>query len=198
MKPILMTCKLCYETIYSRWSGEFVSCKCRSCMIDQSHYMSRYLGDPENYIITLPTITPIEEWWDKYYGVDWRQGLLPQKINSVCKHANYPFQLQTNVLDNGFYQLNKKQPFIHQYMLKVIDKCFSPYVLINDEGKEEYYAYVSVQKYNRRYYISVAGCDDCSYTKKVKTLDDVLFEIKALHLLSQAYITTENKWFFSN
>lgn len=43
-------CRLCKGIIFSRYSGEFVSCKCGAISVDQTPYYGRYIGNPEDFI----------------------------------------------------------------------------------------------------------------------------------------------------
>lgn len=38
-------CVRCKDVIFSRYDGEFVSCKCGSISVDQTPYYSRWIGD---------------------------------------------------------------------------------------------------------------------------------------------------------
>lgn len=57
-KPDLYKCPDCLTEIYSRWPGDFVSCKCGACYVDQTNEYIRlggvgieHLGSvPESYI----------------------------------------------------------------------------------------------------------------------------------------------------
>ena len=42
-------CNKCGDKIHSRYSGEFVTCKCGAISVDQTHYYSRYIGSPEDF-----------------------------------------------------------------------------------------------------------------------------------------------------
>ena len=44
-------CRLCHDVIFSRYSGEFVTCKCGSISIDSTEHYTRYIGEPENIIL---------------------------------------------------------------------------------------------------------------------------------------------------
>lgn len=39
------TCKFCNDTIYSKYSGEFVECSCGKLFVDQTPYYGRYGGE---------------------------------------------------------------------------------------------------------------------------------------------------------
>ena len=49
-EPEPLQCRKCKDIIWSRYEGEFVSCKCRAISVDQTRYYSRYIGNPENFI----------------------------------------------------------------------------------------------------------------------------------------------------
>jgi len=44
-------CKKCGDVIFSKRSGQFVSCACHSCFIDETEHYCRYGGNPEDMII---------------------------------------------------------------------------------------------------------------------------------------------------
>ena len=46
-----VTCKKCGDTIRSRYSGEYVTCKCGAISVDQTEWYTRYIGDYEDFII---------------------------------------------------------------------------------------------------------------------------------------------------
>lgn len=48
--PPKVTCSKCEDTIYSKYPGEFVTCKCGSISVDQTPYYSRYLGNREDML----------------------------------------------------------------------------------------------------------------------------------------------------
>ena len=54
--PTPVTCRLCEDTIKSRYSGEFVTCKCGAISVDQTAYYSRYIGNPQDFISPEETI----------------------------------------------------------------------------------------------------------------------------------------------
>ena len=39
-------CLHCEDVIYSKYSGEYVECKCKSIAVDQTPYYSRFIGAP--------------------------------------------------------------------------------------------------------------------------------------------------------
>lgn len=42
---VLCECSTCKDRIFSRYSGEFVSCKCGESFVDQTPYYGRYGGN---------------------------------------------------------------------------------------------------------------------------------------------------------
>ena len=44
-------CKICGDTIHSKWSGDYVSCKCGRAAIDQTHEYARLIGNECDYEI---------------------------------------------------------------------------------------------------------------------------------------------------
>jgi len=44
-------CKICGDTIHSKWSGDYVSCKCGRAAIDQTHEYTRIIGFECDYEI---------------------------------------------------------------------------------------------------------------------------------------------------
>lgn len=38
-------CKICGDTVHSKWSGDYVSCKCGRAAIDQTHEYTRLIGN---------------------------------------------------------------------------------------------------------------------------------------------------------
>lgn len=50
----LTECLKCHDRIFSRWPGEFVTCRCGAVSVDQSPRLSRYLGDRENFVLIEP------------------------------------------------------------------------------------------------------------------------------------------------
>jgi hypothetical protein len=46
-----VTCARCNDIIYSRYSGQFVTCKCGAISVDQTPYYSRYTGNPEDFVV---------------------------------------------------------------------------------------------------------------------------------------------------
>jgi len=43
-------CALCEDIIWSKYSGEYVSCKCGAIAVDQTTHYSRHIGKPSNFI----------------------------------------------------------------------------------------------------------------------------------------------------
>ena len=48
--PTKYECNNCEDVIYSRYEGEFVTCKCGSISVDQTFYYTRLIGKPENFM----------------------------------------------------------------------------------------------------------------------------------------------------
>lgn len=44
-------CAKCNDIIWSRYDGEFRSCKCGAIAVDQTPYYARYIGDQQDIII---------------------------------------------------------------------------------------------------------------------------------------------------
>lgn len=44
-------CKICGDTVHSKWSGDYVSCKCGRTSIDQTHEYTRIIGEKCDYEI---------------------------------------------------------------------------------------------------------------------------------------------------
>jgi len=44
-------CKICGDTVHSKWSGDYVSCKCGRISIDQTHEYTRIIGEKCDYEI---------------------------------------------------------------------------------------------------------------------------------------------------
>lgn len=45
----VITCLKCEDEIYSRYSGEFVACSCKTVFIDETPYYQRIGGDRQNF-----------------------------------------------------------------------------------------------------------------------------------------------------
>jgi hypothetical protein len=45
-----LTCDVCHDSIYSKVSGEYVSCQCGNVSIDQTPYYTRLIGGENGYI----------------------------------------------------------------------------------------------------------------------------------------------------
>ena len=43
-------CAKCHDSIYSRYQGEFVTCKCGSISVDQTKYYVRHIGNLEDFV----------------------------------------------------------------------------------------------------------------------------------------------------
>jgi hypothetical protein len=44
-----VTCNKCGDKIHSKYSGEFVTCKCGAISVDQTKWYQRYIGNPEDF-----------------------------------------------------------------------------------------------------------------------------------------------------
>ena len=44
-KPSKYKCLLCDDVIYSRSEGEYTTCECGACAIDQTRYYTRLIGN---------------------------------------------------------------------------------------------------------------------------------------------------------
>lgn len=44
-------CNKCCDTIWSKYSGDFVSCKCGTISVDQTHDYIRIIGEKEDYLV---------------------------------------------------------------------------------------------------------------------------------------------------
>ena len=42
-------CKICGDTVHSKWSGDYVRCKCGRAAIDQTHEYTRVIGSKDDY-----------------------------------------------------------------------------------------------------------------------------------------------------
>ena len=51
---VKVKCKLCDDTIWSTYDGEFIRCKCGAIFCDQTPYYSRYGGNRGDMVF-LPT-----------------------------------------------------------------------------------------------------------------------------------------------
>ncbi len=185
MKPVFMVCKNCNTTIYSQYSGHFVACTCRHCMIDQTNYYARYIGDPKQYtVIDKIEYYDIIDWWYKYCSIKWDNSLKSisnMNFNNTCCHLNYPFILE-----------NKTPKYLYQFMLQVTQDKYCCYK--TDDNK--YFVYVTVCKIDdKKFKFTLAGCDDSIYTKHVSSLAKVVDTIKSLTTFSEFAITPELGWF---
>jgi hypothetical protein len=43
-------CAKCGDIIYSKYKGEFVTCKCGSISVDQTQYYGRLIGNKEDFV----------------------------------------------------------------------------------------------------------------------------------------------------
>ena len=43
-KPVIYRCSHCLSTFYSAYPGEFVSCQCGKCAVDQTLWYTRHIG----------------------------------------------------------------------------------------------------------------------------------------------------------
>lgn len=178
-----MTCKKCKTTIFSQYSGHFVSCDCRSCMIDQTKYYARYIGNPKYYyLVEKVEYYDIIDWWYKYCPIIWDKGihtLSKMNFKNTCSHLNYPFITEFN-----------KSKYLYQFMLQVTQNRFSCYTTDN-----KYFVYVTVEKNSEeKYLIKIAGVDDSMFYKIVNTIEDVELEIKILTIFSDTVIKNEKGW----
>ncbi len=48
--PNHIECALCHDIIWSKYPGQFVTCKCGAISVDQTEYYSRWIGDKQNFI----------------------------------------------------------------------------------------------------------------------------------------------------
>lgn len=46
-----LQCTHCGVTIHSRYSGEYVSCKCGAIAVDQTEYYTRMIGNEGDYLV---------------------------------------------------------------------------------------------------------------------------------------------------
>ena len=44
-------CKICGYTVHSKWSGDYVSCKCGKIGVDQTEYYTRMIGNEGDYLV---------------------------------------------------------------------------------------------------------------------------------------------------
>lgn len=42
-------CAKCNDVIFSKYEGEFVSCKCGAISVDQTRHYARYIGNREDF-----------------------------------------------------------------------------------------------------------------------------------------------------
>lgn len=43
-------CAKCHDVIFSKYYGQFVTCKCGAISVDQTPYYSRYIGNMSDFI----------------------------------------------------------------------------------------------------------------------------------------------------
>lgn len=48
---VQLYCNKCYDTVHSRWSGDYVSCKCGAIGVDQTHHYTRIIGNEGDYLV---------------------------------------------------------------------------------------------------------------------------------------------------
>lgn len=46
---VRVECNKCHDIIWSKFAGEFVSCKCGAIAVDSTPYYSRYIGNREDF-----------------------------------------------------------------------------------------------------------------------------------------------------
>lgn len=51
-KPV--ECARCGDKIWSKYDGQFVSCKCKAISVDQTPYYTRYIGNAEDFVKEKP------------------------------------------------------------------------------------------------------------------------------------------------
>lgn len=49
MKMNLVLCNHCKTLLISKYSGQYLSCQCGKCMVDQTEHYCRYGGSPEDF-----------------------------------------------------------------------------------------------------------------------------------------------------
>ena len=50
-KTMYLQCTRCEDIIHSRYSGEYVSCKCGAIGVDQTHHYTRMIGNEGDYLV---------------------------------------------------------------------------------------------------------------------------------------------------
>jgi len=48
---VQLYCNKCCDTINSKWSGDYVSCKCGAIGVDQTHHYTRMIGNEGDYLV---------------------------------------------------------------------------------------------------------------------------------------------------
>lgn len=48
---VQLYCNKCYDTVHSKWSGDYVSCKCGAIGVDQTHDYIRMIGNKGDYLV---------------------------------------------------------------------------------------------------------------------------------------------------
>ena len=48
---VQLYCNKCYDTVHSKWSGDYVSCKCGAIGVDQTHHYTRIIGNEGDYLV---------------------------------------------------------------------------------------------------------------------------------------------------
>lgn len=48
---VQLYCNKCYDTVHSKWSGDFVGCKCGAIAVDQTEYYTRMIGNEGDYLV---------------------------------------------------------------------------------------------------------------------------------------------------
>lgn len=47
--PPHVKCRKCGDEIWSKYVGEFVTCKCGAISVDQTRHYTRYIGTPSDF-----------------------------------------------------------------------------------------------------------------------------------------------------
>ena len=48
---VRLYCNKCCDTVHSKWSGDFVGCKCGAIAVDQTEYYTRMIGNEGDYLV---------------------------------------------------------------------------------------------------------------------------------------------------
>lgn len=48
---VQLYCNKCCDTVHSKWSGDYVSCKCGAIAVDQTEYYTRIIGNEGDYLV---------------------------------------------------------------------------------------------------------------------------------------------------